>query len=373
MKILIVHASTGAGHRKAAEAIHEYFRSMPEVGTADCVDVLDYSPPLFKFICNWGYGFLINHLTWLWAAAFYLTSLPATRRYTRSITLAFAVRSYLKKFAGHLTQERYDAVISTHFMASEVAGLLKEQGKITSRLFTVVTDFGVHPFWVVPATDCYVVASEATKDILVGEGVAPERVLVMGIPVRGVFYEQVDRCAIRERMGIPRAAFTALVVTGSFGIGPLGEIARRLSRQGIWSIVVCARNAGLERSLAKKRYPGVVVLGFVGNMHELMASSDVIVTKPGGLTSSEVLARGLAPIFISAIPGQETHNVRILGGYGIGSYASGPAAVTRIVLDYRNHPQKLADVRRNASAIQHPSMTKELYHAVCAGCGRPSS
>lgn len=373
MKILIVHASTGAGHRKAAEALSEYFSGAPEFTHVDCVDILDYSPRLFKFICTWGYGFLINRLSWLWAVSFYITSMPLTRRLGRSVTLTFAVRTYLKKFAWHLIDQKYDAIISTHFMASEVAGLLKEKGKIASSLYTVVTDFGVHPFWIVPATDRYVVASVVTQDILVKEGVPVEKIIVMGIPVSRFFYAPVDRAEVRRRLGIPQSAFTALVVTGSFGIGPLAQIARRLSRKGIWPIVVCARNAALARSLTKKRYPGVTVLGFVSNMHELMIACDLIVTKPGGLTCSEIIARSLVPVFISAIPGQEAQNVSILGGYGIGSYARNPAEVIAKVIDYRNHPHKLITGRKNAEAIRHPLMVKELCHVVCAGCGRSAS
>jgi UDP-N-acetylglucosamine:LPS N-acetylglucosamine transferase len=173
----------------------------------------------------------------------------------------------------------------------------------------------------------------------------------LGIPIESKFLERYNKNALFEKFRLDKGKFTVLIATGSFGIGPIEAIVDSLYKD-VQILAVCARNRRLYKRLKNKNYPKVRVFGYVDNIEELMAISDIIITKPGGLAISESLAMDLLPIFISAIPGQETQNLKILAHYGIGIYPKDTAAIKRIVMDYKEHPDKLRSARENISKIK---------------------
>ncbi|MCG8431302.1 MAG: hypothetical protein MJA29_09035 [Candidatus Omnitrophica bacterium] len=367
MKTLIVHASAGAGHRKAAEAVYEQFcRRDPQSSHTLC-DILDYCSSFYRFCYRSAYSFLINRAPWLWGILFVLTSLPGLKQLLRRWISLNNIR-HTRRFAEYLRREQFDCIIATHFLPPEIAAALKRDGSIRSRIYVVITDYGVHPFWVTPGIDEYIVATMQTRRILEGMVTQKPRVSVLGIPVDSRYAHEMSRSRICERFGLRADTFTVLVVTGSFGIGPLDRIAGILSSRDMQVLVVCARNERLRRRLEQAAYPGVKVFGFVDTMPELMAVADVIVTKPGGLTVTEVLARRIVPVFIAAIPGQESENVRVLAGYGIGKAAGSVAGVKALVGAYKRHAERMADVRSAIGNIRKPHSAEELYEQVRSGC-----
>jgi processive 1,2-diacylglycerol beta-glucosyltransferase len=230
----------------------------------------------------------------------------------------------------------------------------------------VITDFGVHPYWFSEPTDLYVVASGYTKKELTAIRIDEARIMESGIPIDAKFSQKYDRNQICRKLGLMPDTFTVLVITGSFGIGPIEEIARALGGEA-QVLAVCARNEKLYQRLKEKDYPGVRPFGFVDNIHELMAASDVIVTKPGGLSTSELLAMELVPVFICAIAGQETFNIEALASYGIESRADSVSGVRKMVLDYKNNPEKLRSVKDKIRRIGKPRAAGDLCDAVCKG------
>jgi len=154
------------------------------------------------------------------------------------------------------------------------------------------------------------------------------------------------------------------VITGSFGIGPIERIADLLQEEA-QMLVVCARNKKLYLRLKAKKYPQLNLFGFVDNIEELMSVSDVIITKPGGLSIAELLVKELPPIFISAIPGQEIENAKKLASYGIGVSVNCPVDIKDIVSDYKNHPDKISRIRDTMRRFKKPYSTQELYNVVC--------
>jgi processive 1,2-diacylglycerol beta-glucosyltransferase len=381
MKIIIAYTSAGAGHAKAAEALYEHFRKRNRRLQLELVDVLEQSDFIFRKVYASGYTFMVKHVQWLWKVIYHITSQkrlqpPLTR--VRSLHNRARVRGFIDQ----LIREDPDVIIATHFLPAAIAACLKEEGKITSRLCTVITDFCVHPFWVYEHTDLYCVASELTARELIDLGVDRNTVTVTGIPVDEKFLKDFDKRRMRDKLSLDPDAFTVLVVTGSFGIGPVEQIVSALHGH-VQLIVVCARNKRLYARLKAKKYARTRVFGFVDDIEELMAAADCVVTKPGGLSISELLAMELPPVFISAIPGQEAENVRVLGEYGIGlvpgrraylAERSGTiqgvarliaAAVKQKVLSYMRHPQKLKEVQERIRAIKQPGAAGAIYRAVC--------
>ena len=362
MKVLITYVSAGAGHRKAAEAVYNYLKDNRQDLDLKLVDALPLGSFYFRFCYNWGYPFLVHYATWLWGFFFWITELGLTRRLIRK---ASSVVNYFscQKFAQYLKDEDFDFIISTHFLNSELVANLKLKNQIKSKLITVITDFGVHPFWISKGTDIYVAASEFTRDELLREGVAEIQISVTGIPFSPNFNKPQDRNRLADKLGIAADKFTVLVMTGSFGSGPLEEIARELYDDA-QVLVVCAKNKSLFKRLQKKNYKNVKAFGFVNNVEELMAVSDLMVTKPGGSSIAELLAVGLVPIFITAILGQEENNVKILTSHGIGFSPQNIRQIKGLVIDLKSNPQKLQELKNNIKAIARPFACREIADVI---------
>ena len=362
MKVLITYASAGAGHRRAAEAIYAYLKDNRKELSLELVDILPFTNSLFRFFYNSGYPFLVHYATWLWGFFFWMTESRLSRWLSRRSAL---IVNYLgcRKFVSYLIKEKFDFIISTHFLNSELAANLKLRNKIQSKLITVVTDFGVHPFWVSAGTDLYIVASGLTKDRLLKMGISTEKIQASGIPFSPSFVKTQSRVQLAEKFGIKENSFTVLLMTGSFGSGPLEEIAESLSSQ-MQVLVVCAKNKKLFCRLQKRNLKNVKVFGFVDNAQELMAVSDVIITKPGGSSIAEFLNMELFPIFISAIPGQEQENIRILASYGVGYAPKSIKQTKELILDLKNNPQKLQSLKKNIGQVAKPLACQEIASVI---------
>lgn len=370
MKILIVHASVGAGHVSAAKAIYAYFKEREPQCDIRIIDVLRYSTRVFRSIYIRGYSFLIKYLPCLWELGFLLTA----NRFLRPVTVPLGGllhRLNAVAFRRLLIREDFDVIISTHFLPSAIASELKSSQRIGSELFTVVTDYVVHSLWLCPRTDLYLVASGITKESLIAQGIGGRQIIDTGIPIHPKFLAKYDREAVAEKLGLDKDKFTVLVVTGSFGIGPIERIVNLLYKDA-QLLVVCARNKGLYDKLKERGLPEVHAYAFVDNIQELMAASDMIVTKPGGLTVSEVLAMELPPIFIYPIPGQETGNVSVLKEYGIGFSPRGISAIRDIVLEHKAHPDKLSEMKDKIRSIKKTDTLGEIFDVVRASGGGPA-
>jgi processive 1,2-diacylglycerol beta-glucosyltransferase len=371
MKILIVYASAGAGHFKAAEAIYNYLRDNYKGIEAKLIDVLNETNVFFRFNYSWGYTHLIKYTPFLWHWAFWITYNKTLRFLTRPLA-SWVDRVNTVGFAKNLILENPDYIISTHFLPPEIAAHLKNEKKIRSKLITVITDFQVHPFWINQGTDTYVVASSFTKKILISEGIKETMIWDFGIPIDDKFTKDYRKEELCNRSCTDSKKFTILVVTGSSGIGPIKDIVDLL-HENMQILVVCAGNKSLFKKLNELNYENVKVFGFVNNMQELMAISDVIVTKPGGLSIAELLATELVPVFISAIPGQETGNIEALKSYGIGYEIKDIREIKRVLLDYKEHPEKLRELKDKIKKIKKPNATQELCNAICKDSGRAAS
>ena len=365
MKIFIVHASAGAGHTKAAEAVYNCFKEKYKDVEVKLVDILSETNCLFRFNYTWGYSYLVKHFPWLWHIAFWITANKALRFITRPIA-KITNRINTNKFVRDLIRENPDFVISTHFLSSEISVYLKQAKKIKSKVITIITDFQVHPFWISEGTDIYVVASDFTKKILLTEKVPEEKIREFGIPIDAKFTKKYDKALLCDKLKVSVNKFTLLIVTGSFGIGPIEEIVERLYND-VQVLVVCARNKELFSRLENKNYPNVRAFGFIDNVHELMFVADAIITKPGGLSTSELLAMSLAPVFIAAIPGQEKGNLEAIKSYGIGIEAHNADEAAKIILDYKSHPDELDKIKIRINNIKKPFAAEELCDAICKG------
>lgn len=339
MKIFIIHASAGFGHKKIAEAINESAVSLYGKDGVSLVDVLDFTSPFFKFLYSKVYIFLISRIKWLWAILFFL----ADTRYLKLLNddlRRFNNKLFCYSFLNFIRKEQPDVVISTHFLVNELVSYLKERQEIRTKLISLITDFGVHNFWLAKNVDIYVVACENTKEILISKQIKSEKIRVLGIPARRQFHKEIDKYTAREKIGINKDKFTVLILTGGIGMGPIYEIVKLLSKE-INIIVICGNNQKLYLYLKRLNIDNLVVLGWIDYVEEAMAVCDIAVTKPGGSTISECLVMGLPMIFFSIIPGQEMQNAKIISQNGLGFVLEKPAEIKDKILYLKDNQSEI--------------------------------
>ncbi len=355
MKILVIHATAGAGHKKAAEAVYQGLIAGGH--NARIVDALDFTNPFFKATYPATYALMVTKFPFLWAFFFGLLNIPLLQpavKIFRRIYNGLNARG-LEQF---LIKEQFDCVITTQFLSAEVTAYLKRTGKIKAKVICVVTDFDVHRIWVNEGIDIYTGASSFTKDKLIALGVHPDRAFVTGIPTLSEFSKPVDVAQLKARLGLFPGGLNVLIATGSFGMGPIEELIEGL--KGYHLMVVCGHNKELYERLKVRSSDYVHIYGLVNNMYELMSVADVIVTKPGGLTIAEALVKRLPMLFFSAIPGQEMQNIVVLKKYGAASDQMDVPQIISALHDLNASPGKLEKLRAVIAVLAKPSAVADI-------------
>lgn len=358
MRILIATVTAGGGHLAAAAALDEAWTAAHPRDVVERVDLVRFFSPLHKKIHAAGYVKLVERAPELWGMIFAKTDNPKVARRLHRIQRLFPGRSRMR-FARHVRQFKPDVVLCTHYEPLSVLGSLRrENPKWPAPLVvSVVTDFEAHALWMEPDVDLYCVAAEETKARLVARGAAAENVVATGIPIAAKFSAKPDPRAVRKALGLRDDLPTLLVLSGGFGMGPVEKILCQLDQvaRDFQTVVVCGRNEELRRDLAvQDRQHPTRVLGFASNMHELMAVADLIITKPGGLTSSEALAMGKPLLILDPIPGQEAANSDFLLERGAAAKVNRvedlPFKVVQLLA-----PKKLGELAKAAKALGRPA------------------
>jgi len=366
MRILIATVTAGGGHLQAAAALEEAWTALHPAHEVTRVDLLDLVPKLQRKMYAEGYVKLIAHAPELYELIFNKTDNPKRLRELGTFRRKFAEHTN-RKFVRLLKQFAPDVVLCTHFLPLEVLGAVKSKdGSVHPFVVCVVTDYEAHALWMEPAVDLYCVAAEETKARLVARQIDAARVAVTGIPIAARFAKPIDAAAVRRRFGLRDDLPTVLVLGGGFGMGPMGEILGSLDdiTREFQTVVIAGRNLELRRELAghDRRHP-THVLGFVSNMHEMMAVADLIVSKPGGLTTAEAMALGTPLFILNPIPGQETANSDFLLEKGAAAKANRvedlPYRIDRLL-----GSAKLTEMAASARAIGKPDAAPAICVAV---------
>ena len=366
MRILIATVTAGAGHNAAAAALDEAWRAWRPDDAVDRVDLSKFFSPLHKKIYSDGYVKIIARAPDLWGMFFNKTD--NTKFVQRLNKWARAIPSpSRKKFEAHLKAFKPDAVLCTHFLPNELLGLLRKKEKSPQPyVCTVVTDFEAHALWMDPCVDLYCVAADETKARLVARGIAAKNIAVTGIPVSARFSSKPDTKAVRKNYGLRDDLPVLLVLGGGFGMGPVAEIMGELNNAPgqFQTVVVAGRNEKLRSKLATQDHKHPThVLGFSSNMHELMAIADLIITKPGGLTTSEALAMGKPLFILNPIPGQEAANSDFLLERGAAAKANRvedlPFRVGQLI-----GSKKLSEMAKAAKTLGRPHAAQAICEEV---------
>ena len=367
MRILIATVTAGAGHVQAAAALEEAWRALRPRDALQRLDVLSFTPRLYRKVYVDGYVKIVEHAPELYAHVFKKTDNPAlVKKLTRfRRTLAHLTTN---KFVTQLRKFKPDAVLCTHYLPLEILAHLRARKSkaLAPMTVSIITDFEAHALWMEAGVDLYCVAAEETKARLVARGASTENVAVTGIPISAKFSAEVSEAELRKRMGLRDDLPILLVLSGGFGLGPVAEILTEIDKlqRTVQVLVVCGRNEELRAKLAlQERRQPTRILGFVGNMHELMSIAEMVISKPGGLTTSEALAIGKPLFVLNPIPGQEAANSDFLLEHGAAAKANRVEDLPYRLEKLLGSP-KLGEMAAAARALARPDAAMEICRAV---------
>lgn len=374
-RVVVLSASVGAGHLRAAEAVELALKQIaPEVEVQNR-DVLDFTNAVFRRVYAKAYLDLVNNFPHF-VGYFYdwLEGDGEVRPRTRDKLRQAAQKLNLLPFERFLHDEQWDLVINTHFLPAELISKLRTSGKLNLPQVTVCTDFDTHRLWVNQPTDRYFCATDEGSLHLQHYGVPAADIDVTGIPIHPVFAEPVDRARCLSQQGLTIDRPVLLQLCGGFGVGPVEAVFRSLLavEKPVQIVVVCGRNEELKEALEKisagDRHR-VKILGFTTEVDQLMGCAELVISKPGGLTTSECLARGLPMVIVNPIPGQESRNSDYLLESGAGVKVNHVCTLTAKINELLNNPERLARLRAAAKAIGHPQAAFDVARRSLAVIG----
>jgi processive 1,2-diacylglycerol beta-glucosyltransferase len=364
-RVLVVSASAGAGHVRAAQAIERALAAARAAREVRHVDALDYTTKLFRRLHREAYLDLVNHAPELLGWLYDYLDRP-WRRQRRRLALD---KLNTRQFVRLLETYQPDWTICTHFLPAEIIGWLRAKTRLSCRHAIVVTDLDVHAMWLTREVDRYFVALDETRVHLERLGIPAEKITVSGIPIDPVFAEPKDRRLMRIKHGLDPDRTTLLISAGGFGVGPIEHLIQALLqlRHRVQAVAICGRSAELKQRLEAvvEKLPAdhpmaLKVVGYTTEMDEYMAAADLLVGKPGGLTTAEALSKGLVLVIVNPIPGQEERNADHLLEEGVAIRCNNLPVLAYKIDQLLDDPARLAAMQSNVRRLARPHAAREL-------------
>jgi processive 1,2-diacylglycerol beta-glucosyltransferase len=364
-KVLILSASAGAGHMRAADAIERALLEMNAAEEVRHVDTLQYTNKLFRHLYSKAYIEMVNKMPEALGWFYDHLDKPWKNERRRLALDKLNTRPFVKL----LKQYQPDIAICTHFLPAEIISWLKAKERISCPQAIVVTDFDVHAMWLCHHYEQYFVALEETRRHMLKLGIPSDKLTVSGIPIDPVFAQEKDKREMREKHGLHQDMTTILVSAGGFGVGPVEHILQSLSemQHPAQVIALCGRNEELKgrvESLASQLPSSsrtiIKAVGYTTLMDEYMSASDILLGKPGGLTTCEALAKGLVFVIVNPIPGQEERNSDHLLEGSVAIRCNNLPVLAYKLDQLLDDPSRFASMKANARHLARPHAAQEI-------------
>lgn len=354
-RILLMHVTTSSGHHHASRAIAQGLRRLDPACQVIGLDAFDYTSKFVRSSIMHSYMSMIKHYPDVWE---YLYDNPGIHKYTTHIR-SLLHRYHTWKLQRLLETTQAHAIACTQAFPCGMVADFKQRKGLRIPLVGVLTDFAPHLYWVHDEVDVYVVPSEEVKQRFMGQGISSERIRIYGIPVEPRFLDPVDRSAVARQFGLELDKPVILVMGGGGGFGPIREFMHGLDKilQPCQFVVLAGTNAALLDTLKQDRHVfqhTVIPIGYSELVPQLMDIATLIITKPGGLTTAESLAKHLPMLIISPIPGQELCNARHLLAQGAAIQLSTPRTAPHVLSQLLSNPHQLARLKDRAASMAHP-------------------
>ena len=367
-RILLLSASAGAGHVRAAQALEKAFQQHASERGADYeirhVDTLDYTNKVFRHLYSKAYIDLVNKLPEVPGWIYDKLDKPWKNERRRLALDKLNTRPFVKL----LREYHPDMIVCTHFLPAEIVSWLRAKERLNSRQAIVVTDFDVHAMWLVHHYEHYFVAVEESRVYLETLSIPANKITVTGIPIDPVFAQRKDKNEMRLKHGLDPERTTILLSAGGFGVGSVEVLIDSILplHHPAQLIAICGRNDELKTRLQKsakaRGNANVLVkpIGYTTEMDELMSAADIVIGKPGGLTTSEALAKGLAFVIVNPIPGQEERNSDHLLEAVVGIRCNNLPTLAYKLDKLLADPKRFAAMRKNSRTMGRPNAAREI-------------
>ena len=372
MKILVFYASYGGGHLNAAKSINDYITNNYKDCDVELIDCMKYVNKTVEKITTAAYREMAKKAPWAWGRIYAGSEHGLLAHISSRSNKIMAV-----KLLQLLREKQPDLIISTHPFGSQMCSYLKRKNKITAKIATIMTDFSPHDQWLVghDFTDYFFVANDKMKNYLISKEIPSTKIFVTGIPISNRFLQKYNKQEIFEKYKLNQSKFTILFFGGGeFGLGKTktAEIFSNFVEETLNNktqiIAISGKNPKMKESfetiVQKYNSKDVVILSFTNEIPELMSISDLVVTKPGGLTTSESLASHLPMVIINPIPGQEEENAMFLEKNGAGIWLKHTDNPYDILSDVLNNDEKLTYMKQKSKQISKPFASKDICEIV---------
>ena len=368
-RVLLLSASAGAGHIRAAEAVE---KALIEIGSLEEVrhlDVLNYTNKVFRHFYSRAYIDLVNKMPEVPGWMYDKLDKPWKNERRRLALDKLKTRPLVKL----LREYQPDMIVCTHFLPAEIVSWLRAKERLKSRQVVVVTDFDVHAMWLVHHYEHYFVAIDEARAYLEAVGIPANKITVSGIPIDPVFAQAKDKIEMRRKHQLDLDRTTILLSAGGFGVGSVEPLLAALKpvQQRIQVVAICGRNEELRKRLSKaaaksKSDENVLLqpIGYTKEMDEYMAASDLVLGKPGGLTTSEALAKGLAFIIVNPIPGQEERNSDHLLEAGVAIRSNNLPTLAYKLDRLLSDPQRLRRMQLDSRRMGRPNAARDIVKQI---------
>ena len=364
-RFLLMHITSHTGHHRASRAIEGAITQVDPQAAVTSIDASRYTSRFVRWAISQTYSSLIRHQPDIWE---YLYDNPAIHRRVQFFR-GLLHRYQAAKLERLLETVRPDAIACTQAYPCGMVADFKKRHRLAVPLIGVLTDYAPHLYWFHDTVDVYIAPSEQVKQRFVEHGIPASRVRVLGIPIDLSFLEPVDREAAARRFGLDPSGPIILIMGGGGGFGNLRDIVQNLDLlpYPCQLVVVAGRNRQLLAWLQSQRFRHrLVPLGYTEDIPALMSLATLLVSKPGGLTTSEALAKHLPLVIVNPIPGQEAYNARFLLSQGGAVQAGSPVTVRQTVRDLLDNPRQLQTMRERSAALSRPTAALDVARLLAA-------
>lgn len=363
MKILFLSVPTGGGHHQAARAMEDYFAGHKDV---ECriLDIAENVNSILADALSKGYILTTTITPKIYGSLYDLLDTRKTESQADvSKTVSFFSKAFRKKLRDYLDVYQPDVIVSTHLFATIAINRIAKRHPMKAKLVSIVTDFTIHPMWEQARSDYFITASELLDYQALKKWGSTDQVLSFGIPIHPKFEKKVPSAEARASLGLSEK-FTVLVMMGSMGYGThTVDILKKLdkSEDDFQVLVVCGNNKKLKSKIDRmKLSKPVLTYGYVNNVNDLMDACDCIVTKPGGLSTSEALSKNLPILLLDPIPGQENRNMEFMLNNGIAMSLSDTFGADEAVYQLMHYPFKAQHLSENTKFFAKPYAARDL-------------
>ena len=363
--ILVVTASMGAGHNKAANAVAEAIKRKYPVNKINVIDFMSTETAYFNSLVKDIYLKMLDHTPSVYEFFYKFTS-DSTKGSTIQSVFAHAMKKDMREL---IKKYEADMVICTHPFPCAAASYLKQTGEINIPLITVMTDFCVHQFWLYKNIDIYFTANDLLKKEMVNQGLLEERIFVTGIPVGYNFRVDYNRDDLLAKFKLEKDKPVALIMGGGLGLGGVKNALCQLERlkKDIQILVITGANVALWSEMneyAQHSKHKIFVWGYSHNIQEFMSVATFLISKPGALTISEALTRELPMILHDPIPGPEVDNAKFVSDNGAAIWVKHQDTLDAVVREVLSDATILPKLRNNAKVLKKPYASDNIADVI---------